>query len=455
MRHFEIQYCSTDELSNHCGVDYSRADGKIVVMLCESERERAIAIQKAESDLKGKKSIICVIPRPLRVLGGLLQEVQRWDWVQANVPELANDNFAAEEVSRQLSTAADALQTRLKSLLSLQHFHSENGPTFFRDGAEIRISSGRKLLSYLSETCDELYRQSPSITNELINRRSLSSAAAAARGKLIQAIFTAAAKPYLGMEPERKPPEMSMYLSVLKAARLHRETKGGTWTLSIPRKNADPCRVLPALSEIQRLLDLSETKRLRVSTILESLREPPFGIRNGLGPLLLSIFAAINEQHVAFYDDGRFMRQVLGLDLMRLFKLPEQFEIQYCRMSGVRTSLFERLMSALELSATKHEKPNVLDIVRPLCVFAAQLPPYSQKTKTLSAAAIAVRTALLNASEPAVLLFRELPKACGFGDFIKDDRPRKEIDLFVEALRLSIAAATRALWSFLDEGQPE
>jgi hypothetical protein len=25
-----------------------------------------------------------------------LQEVQRWEWVQANVPELANDNFAFE-----------------------------------------------------------------------------------------------------------------------------------------------------------------------------------------------------------------------------------------------------------------------------------------------------------------------------------------------------------------------
>ena len=101
-------------------------------MLCEWIQSEPLRFRRQNLELKGKESIICVIPRPLRVLGGLLLEVQRWEWVQANVPELANDNFAAEEVSRQLSTAADALQTRLKSLLSLQHFHSENGPTFQR-----------------------------------------------------------------------------------------------------------------------------------------------------------------------------------------------------------------------------------------------------------------------------------------------------------------------------------
>lgn len=438
LRHFEVQYCSPEELSNHCHIDYRSADGKLVVVLCESERDRAIALQTAESDeLKQAKSVLCVIPRPLRVLGGLLQEVQRWEWVQANVPELGNDNFALEEVSRQLNTAADALQTRLKSILGLQHFHADTAPTFVRAGIKIPVSSGRKLLSYLSDTCDDIYCESPKITNELINRRLLSSAAAAARSKLIQAVFTGSAKPYLGMDKDKKPPEMSMYLSVLKAAHLHRETKDG-YTLAIPRSGADPCHVLPSFNEIQRLLDESDTKRVPVSTILDGLRRPPFGIRDGLGPLLLSTFAALNEQHIAFYDDGRFMRQVLGLDLLRLFKLPEQFEIQYCKMSGVRISLFERLMSVLALTNAKNGKPDVLDIVRPLCVFAAQLPPYTQKTNNLAATPLAVRAVLLNAREPAALLFRDLPHACGFRDFTKDGKSHRDIDLFVACLKSSI-----------------
>ena len=57
------------------------------------------------------------------------------------------------------------------------------------------------------------------------------------------------------------------------------------------------------------------------------------------------------------------------------------------------------------------DQPQLLDVVRPLCVFAAGLPKYVQKTMHLSGIARQVRDALLNAREPATLLFRELPKS--------------------------------------------
>jgi hypothetical protein len=438
LRHFDVQYCTPVDVAAHKTVDYSRADGKIVVVLCESQSERDVAIRTVRSqEYHDAKTVLYAIPHPLRVISGLLQEVQRWEWVQANVPELANDSFAAEEVSRQLSTAEEALQQRLASILNLQRFNAASAPSFVRTGSEVDIDNGRQLLAYLSEICDKQYDKSPKIANELINRRVLSSAAAAARGKLIQAVFAAPSKLCLGMDPDKKPPEMSMYLSVLKAARLHRESHA-EWKLSVPTEGNDPCHVRPALQCIQESLERSETKRMKVSDILSDLRRPPFGVRDGLSPLLLCIFAMINEQHIAFYDDGRFMRQMVGLDLTRLFKLPEQFEVQYCKMSGIRTSLFERLMSVLELSSSRIDKPDVLDVVRPLCIFAGQLPSYTQKTTKLSSVATNVRSALLGAREPALLLFRELPLACGFEDFTKPGRTHKETDLFIAAFRAAI-----------------
>jgi hypothetical protein len=78
-----------------------------------------------------------------------------------------------------------------------------------------------------------------------------------------------------------------------------------------------------------------------------------------------------------------------------------------------------------------------LDIVRPLCAFAAQLPAYTQKTKRLSPQALAVRNALMSAREPATLLFDQLPDACGFQPFPAEaDRKKgKEVRLFVESLK--------------------
>lgn len=56
----------------------------------------------------------------------------------------------------------------------------------------------------------------------------------------------------------------------------------------------------------------------------------------------------------------------------------------------------------------------------PLCRFAAELPEYTRRSPDLSPVTLAVRTALLKASEPAGLLFRDLPIACGFEVFTPD-----------------------------------
>src|SRR5207249_2905866 len=150
---------------------------------------------------------------------------------------------------------------------------------------------------------------------------------------------------------------------------------------------------------------------------------PPFGVRDGLSPILIAAFAIMNDQNIAFFDEGKFMQAMGGLDIRRLTKVPELFEIQYCKIEGVRSHLFKRILVLLEEQAPEiapelqrnkaKNKLNVLDVVRPLCVFAAQLPAYVRKTNRLSGGAIAVRHALLAARDPAMLLFRDLPIACG------------------------------------------
>jgi hypothetical protein len=380
--------------------------------------------------------------------------VQRWEWIVSNTPELSNDTFATEEVSRQAAAARDALQQRLKSFISVQH--SGTGELcWFRLGKSLKIGRGSELLAYLSTVCNELYSKAPTIENELVNRRVLSSAAAAARMRLLEGIFAASSNPYLGMDQNKKPPEMSIYLSILKRAKLHRESEHG-WSLVVPRTNADPCLVRPALQKIQELFDANGTRRINVSAIFAEMRKAPFGIRDGLAPILLAVYAVINEQHIAFYDNGAFMREMGGLDVMRLVKHPELFEMQYCKMAGLRTELFERLLRVLgierasETSQTQRKNVDILDVVKPLSVFAAKLPPFTQKTKRLSTHSAAVRTALLSAREPATLLFHDLPLACGFHEFSDKGKAGKEVDAFVTELKSCLTELRMAYPALLD-----
>lgn len=441
LRHFDVRFCAVETLPVELDYDVEKIDGKILIALCETEEERGAALQFARSDaVRARRGILCAVPSPLRVLAKLVQQVQRWEWVVANTPELTNDSFATEEVSRQLAAARDALEQRISSFIGVHHFTGTTELAWFRKGEEVRLRRGRELLSYLSDVCDEIYPNAPCIANELVNRRVLSSAAAAARMRLIEGVFSSASKPYLGMDPAKKPPEMSLYLSILKRGGLHKQVND-EWHLTVPSANHDPCRLRPALRHIQDIFDASNTRRVKVSEILRELRCPPFGIRDGLAPVVFAVYAAMNEQHVALYSNGSFMREIVGLDVMRLTKLPDAFEIQYCKIAGVRTELFERLLKILEVKKGRTGSLELLDVVRPLCVFAAELPQFTQKTKRLSAIAGAVRSVLLSAREPAVFLFRDLPGACGFVDFSSDKQVgnKKDVDLFVACLKNAIS----------------
>ncbi len=78
-------------------------------------------------------------------------------------------------------------------------------------------------------------------------------------------------------------------------------------------------------------------------------------------------------------------------------------------------------------------------MVKPLVNLAASLPLYARNTKTLSSTAIAVRDVLLNAGDPTVMLFRDLPKACGLDALSPTEGgDRKRAEVFVEALRAAL-----------------
>lgn len=456
LRRFEVKFSSVQELPTRLCVDFERADGRILVALCETEEERRHALRFARScDLRNKPEILVAVPQPLRILGRLVNELQRWEWVASNVLELGNDPFATEEVSRQVSDAQRALEQRIRSVIGLQRFTGGSELQWFHKAEKLGISSVLELLRHLSATCDKVYGQSPHIANELVNRRDLSSAAAAARSRLVEGIFRSSSKAYLGMDPARKPPEMSIYLSLLKETNVHREFDKGRWGLSLPSGKNDVCRLAPALSRILELVSGAEVSRVKVSSIFADLRKPPFGIRDGISPILLAIFAVIHQQHVAFYDSGKFMQDMAGLDLVRLSKTPEIFEIQYCKLAGLRSELFERLLEVLGQEPSNKGRPDILDVVRPLCVFAGELTPYAKRTRRVSAHSQAVRSALLEGREPAILLFRQLPEACGFPPFLGRRNREGDIDRFVLSLKAALDELRMAFPRLQDQMKAE
>ncbi len=438
LRHFEVRYVRVAELARMLEDAGDGADGVIVIPLCETVAEQSVALDFAKlAELKKRQCWLVGVPQPLNALASLVQEVQRWEWIGRNTLELNADRFAREEVSRQTQIARTQLGKRLQSFVGLKQFATQTSLQWFHKARPLRLADGRELMSELSDIFDRTYSEAPCIQNELVNRRVLSGAAAGARMRLIERMFTDSTSPLLGMNPAKKPPEMSMYLSVLKESGLHRRY-GEYWRIAEPHHRADNARILPVMHRIRDIVQKQPDRRVNVASLFEELRKPPYGVRDGIIPLLLAAFAVAHDRDIAFYKDGTFLREMNGQSMLVLTKAPERFEIQYCKIAGVRAALFEKLITALKLERSNDRKVELLDVVKPLCVFVAQLPAYVLNTKRLSGTALGVREAILAAREPATLVFSALPIACGFESVSSNLTANGNVPAFVRALRMAL-----------------
>ncbi len=443
LRYFEVRY--TDVVGMRDVVSQTtEADGVVVVVLCDTAAQRHEALGATTSDdIATRPDVVVAVPPPLQSIAPEVQDVRCWRWVADNTPELAHDTYASAEVGRELAASRRLVVARLAEITGLQLGHvptarKRDGVKWMRGGQLLEVGPDRGLLSALSDVCDALYPDAPLIRNELLNRRMLSSAAAAARMRLIERLFTSSDQPLLGIDALKAPPEKSMYLSVLAAGKVHRLERD-RYVIGEPPADADPLRLRPALKRLMRLLEEANGHRVPVAKLIRELRERPYGVRAGVMPLLLAIIATSHAHELAVYENGTFLQRFGPPDFLRLTKLPTAFDFQLCRVTGVRLDVFNQLAEVFASDRARTRRAELLDVVRPLCIFAAQLPEHTRRSTSLSAQATAVRDSLLSAREPGPLLFHDLPVACGVGAFAPDEpADRRRVRSFVTSLRAAL-----------------
>jgi len=442
LRYFRVLYLTLPELekvSASCPA-LEKADGLLLVPLLRSDKEREKALMLAMQFNDIPECVIAVPSRAVTSLSDPIREALIWEHILINTPELNNDPYARDTVSLRRDRESARLADAIRATVGLGRFFGQSKATLIWRGEEVPdICTSRQFTSFLSTVFDDVYSAAPRIQHELLNREDLSSAAAAARQLLIQGLLEHQKEPAFGMDLNKRPPEMSMYLSVFDKGYLHRPKRGTKkHVLRLPRKDTDEklLNISPVMRALHAWLEERSDKRLAVPFVFDFLRERPHGIKSGLAPLLLALEYALHGSEIAFYEDGKFLSVLTPAEMQRLLKAPHTFEVQYCNVRGVRSDVFAQL-AQLDVVDIPKDATDLLDVVKPLCQFAAKLPPYVVKTRRLSPAAIAVRDALLEAREPVKLLFSDLPRACGVSPIEPGTRAGTSVAPLVSGLKAS------------------
>jgi len=335
--------------------------------------------------------------------------------IQLSEPKLQNDGVARREVRYRVVEAEQLLDETLSQVFDVA---ANQNPCWVLGKLE-RITRSKDLNVKLSEVCDRIYPTGITLWNELINRRELTSQGAKARRELIEAMLECSEKEQLGLEGYG--PEVSIYHSVLGESGIHKKV-GEEWGFYPPEEKSGLATIWQV---IENFCLQAKEKQQTLDLLYQQLQAPPFGVKQGVIPILLAAVWLYHVDDVGIYRDGSFI-PVLGAEHFELLlKDPTRFAVKYFEVIGLRSQVFKELETILRSpnpqALSEFRNATLLAVVRPLFQFVKKLPNYTKKTKRLSAEALAVLQTLQQAQEPDELLFTSLPKACGLSPIVASD----------------------------------
>jgi len=406
LRYFERQYFDRIDDLGTLNCKSSDSDGLICYWV--GKKTDLKKLEKIPHNTSDNHPVIIVCASELDVLEIACHEYVALKNIEAKSAQLQTDGVARREVSQRILYSQRLLEDALQRSFNL----ASGEVTCYGLGKKKKFQSWSSFQNYLSDTCDIVYHQGPYLWNELINRRDLTSQGAAARRKLIEAMLENCGEPRLGLVGYG--PEYSMFESFVRETGIYIEKDDG-WEFSEPLKTDDG--IYHAWKAAEKYCMSATEAPVNVLDLYKQLETPPYGVKNGIIPLLLLSVLLYHNEYVSVYIDGTFI-PMLGIEHFELLvKRPERFAVKYFEIMGIRAELFKELGKIISTDSYRTDgrlrNSTILSIVKPLIGFVKKLPSYSLNTKNqISSEAKAVRKALLEAKEPDHLLFNALPEAC-------------------------------------------
>lgn len=437
LRHFERRWCDVSQITEEAAFRCSNEmDG--VLLYCFGREQSPPAVPSKTDD--GRPIILCYVPCEDQIREAIL-DLAAAAAVLKQSPELTHDGVARKEVRFR----AQAAEERLRAFLNMIFAPGNEEAQWFVMGKRRQngVASHRDLSRLLSECCDTVYSDCPWIRNELINRNSLSAAAARARKVLIDAMVLHENKEMLGFRGTG--PEVAIYRTMLLQENLHREGGDGRWAFAPPGPESKYFKLWECVTSY---LERAGRATIPVTEVIDMLKKPPFGLKKGPIPVLLCLYLLVHANEVALYQEGSFVHVLQPEEMELMTKRPEFFSLRLFQEQTLRgkvVKLYSSLVQAQLIDNLERlRNTSLISIVGPLVQFVKNLKPYALHTKNLSTNAQNVRQAILFARDPYDLLYIDLPRALGKAPFAEDTDAHGDLADFREQFSNAIIELKQA-----------
>jgi len=376
--------------------------GLFLILVSANEEPKALAkrMARAAAAQSVKHLVMVGWTRDSYRLRDLTSDLAALEHIRAEQPALEGDAIARREIDARLARLSADLDDRLRDALDQIDWY---GPSDYPVD-DLTSPIGPAGLSMLaSRLADWRFPDTPKLHNELINRTKPSSNAAGATRLLLHAMVEKRGTERLGFIGF--PPEAGLFVSLLVSTGLYRSDDKGEFGFHAPSVN-DAHFLHPMWNAADLALQGSKSG-LSFAEIYQLWRQPPFGVRDGLLPVLALAYVLARAGRTSLYLDEVFRPQFDTFFVDRLLQDPSLVRARDVDLTDQDTSLIAQLADALGAGAAV--APNALEVARAIVARIRGLPNWTQRTTMLSDAALGLRNLALRSHDPNKLLFEDLP----------------------------------------------
>lgn len=408
LRWFEVELAPLHEVEDRVRT-YKAAPGAAGLFLlvvsanAESEAEAKQVLGRAVAQA-GDRLVVCGWARDSYMIREMAADLAALEHVRANSAELEGDAIARREVDARIARISADLEDRLSGAIDRVRWTL---PPAARLAVDAKVNGPAGLSVLASRLAEWRYARAPRIRNELLNRTRPSSNAQAAVRALLKAMVLRASEPRLGIEGY--PAELGLYMSVLEATGLHgpAEDRDG-YAFKAPA-GEDPAQ----LQQLWAITDAwvgAASEGATAAEVYKLWRDPPFGLRDGLAPVLLIAYLQSRAGQSAVYLDNVFRPSLDTLLVDRLLQDPAKVSLRAVELSDVDVGFVAEMAQSLSNDG-EAVPPTPLDVARALVAQVRALPSWTQRSAHLSGPATKLRDRAKVSDDPNRLLLEDLPAA--------------------------------------------
>lgn len=272
----------------------------------------------------------------------------------------------------------------------------------------LAVENERDMHRELSKIFDRFYALHPTVKNELVNRMKLSTPVNTARKKLFEELLNSKIGK-LDFGEKGFPPERMIYESIV----------GENFNFStIGASIKESSSASHLWSNLEAVLDETRLQRRPVSDFEALMKEPPYGLKDGLNKVFLGLFLIFNRDSFALIHTptGKFIPYLQTESLEAVLSKPGEFSVKKYNFDRIPDQAISAFIELTKLGGAVAEGNSVkgafYGIYTQLLRAVNELPVFTKSTRLgIELESRKFLESIMDATDPEQSLLFALPRA--------------------------------------------